>query len=157
MTSVSPFPISQCWYHVMRVQISGHSSVQSSSTFGSRKAWKPIYILGCKNTEDGKMLYPKIFPPIFLKTLQEKSPSCSRLLKSWSDKPSPKAVHPKLGFSVASRSLSPKWPQVLPNVLICSQDHPCQVSSLVEEVCSVNCSKVQKSTVLGQKSTVTYK
>ena len=29
-------------------------------------------------------------------------------------------------------------------VLICSQDHTCQVSSLVEEVCSVNCSKAQK-------------
>ena len=62
----------------MRVQISGHSSVQSSSTFGSRKAQKPIYTLRFKKIEQGQLLYPKIFPPIFLKTLQEESP---KLLK----------------------------------------------------------------------------
>ena len=91
----------------MRVQISGHSSVQSSSTFGSRKARNSIYILRFKKIEQGKLLYPKIFPLIFLKTLQEKSPSGSRLLKSWPNKLSPKAVYLKLGFCVASRSLSP--------------------------------------------------
>ena len=53
------------------------------------------------------LLYPKICPVIFLKTLQEKSPSCSSLLKSWTDKLSPKAVNPKLGFCVASRSVNP--------------------------------------------------
>ena len=58
----------------MRVQIFGHSSVQSSSTFGSRKARTPIYILRFKKIEQGKLLYPKICPPIFLKTCQESSP-----------------------------------------------------------------------------------
>ena len=48
----------------MRVQISGHSSVQSSSTFGSWKARKPIYILRFKKIEHGQLLYPKISPPI---------------------------------------------------------------------------------------------
>ena len=51
----------------MRVQISGHSSVQSSSTFGSRKARKPIYILRFKKIEQGQLLYPKIFPLMFSK------------------------------------------------------------------------------------------
>ena len=50
----------------MRVQISGHYSVQSSPTFGSRKARKPIYILRFKKIEQRQMLYPKICPPIFL-------------------------------------------------------------------------------------------
>ena len=49
----------------MWVQIFGHSSVQPSSTFGSRKARKPIYILRFKKIEQGQLLYPKIFPPIF--------------------------------------------------------------------------------------------
>ena len=48
------------------------------------------------------VLYLKIFPLIFLQTLQEKSPSGSRLLKSWTVKLSPKAVNLKLGFCVAS-------------------------------------------------------
>ena len=48
MASLSPFSTSQCWYYTMRVQIYGHSSVQLSSTFGSRKARKPIYILRFK-------------------------------------------------------------------------------------------------------------
>ena len=64
MASISPFPISQDKYHFMRVQIYGHSSVQSSSTFRSRKADQPIYILGLKKIEQGQLLYPKIFPLI---------------------------------------------------------------------------------------------
>ena len=154
MASVSPFPTSQCWYYNMRVQISGHSSVQSSSTFGSRKERKLIYILGHKKIEQGQLLYPKIFPLIFLKTLQEKSLSCSSLLKSGSDKLSPKAVNPKLGFCVASRSLSPSGPKCSP-LSQCILKIIRQISSLAEEVCSVNCSKVQKSIVLGKKSIVT--
>ena len=78
MASVSPFSTSQGWYNFMRVQISGHSSVQSSSTFGSRKARKPIYILRFKKIEEGQLLYPKICPPIFLKTFQEKFTSPTR-------------------------------------------------------------------------------
>ena len=113
MASVIPFPTSQGWYHFMRVQISGHSSVQSSSTFGSRKARKPIYILRFKKIEQGKLLYPKIFPLIFLKTLQEKSSICSRLPKSGPDKISPKTVYLKLGFTFSSRWVTHKG-------LICS-------------------------------------
>ena len=55
----------------MWVQISGHSSVQSSSTFGLRKARHPIYILRSKKIEQGQLLYPKIFPPIFFKIWQD--------------------------------------------------------------------------------------
>ena len=42
MASISPFPTSHCWYSNMRVQISGHSSVQSPFTLESRKANLPI-------------------------------------------------------------------------------------------------------------------
>ena len=98
MASVSPFSTSQDNYHFMRVQISGHSSVQSTSTFGLWKARKPICILRFKKIEQGQLLYPKICPPIFLKTFQGRTPSCSKLLKDWPDKLSPKAVYPKLGF-----------------------------------------------------------
>ena len=52
-------------YHLRRVQISGHSSVQSSSTLRSRKAYQPIYILKFKKIEQGQLLYPKIFPLMF--------------------------------------------------------------------------------------------
>ena len=65
MAYVSPFPTSQRWYYTMRVQISGHSSVQLSSTFGSRKARKPINILRFKKIEQGQLLYPKMCPLMF--------------------------------------------------------------------------------------------
>ena len=95
-------------YHFRRVQMYGHSSVQSSSTFRSRKLDKPIYIFWFKKIEQGQLLYPKFFPPIFLKTCQEQSSSsCSKWLKSWTVKSPPKVVNSKLGFCVASRSLYP--------------------------------------------------
>ena len=53
----------------MWAQISGHSSVQSSSTLGLRKARQPICILRSKKIEQGQLLHPKIFPPIFFKKL----------------------------------------------------------------------------------------
>ena len=81
MASLSPFPTSHCWYYTMRVQIFGHFSVQSSSTFGSRKAHKPIYILRFKKIEHGQLLYPKICPPIFLKICQEWPSNGSKWLK----------------------------------------------------------------------------
>ena len=95
----------QCYFR--RVQIFRHSSVQSSSTFRSRKADTLIYILKFKKIEQGKLLYPKIYPLIFLNTCQVRSSNCSTKSKSGPDKPSPKTVYPKLGFCVASRSLSP--------------------------------------------------
>ena len=73
-----PIPYIILLTHSMWAQISGHFSVQSSSTFGSRKARKPIYILRSKKIEQGQLLYPKICPPIFLKTFQEKFTSPTR-------------------------------------------------------------------------------
>ena len=114
MASVSPFPPSHCWYSTMWVQIFGHSSVQSSSTFRSQKADMPIYILRFKKIEQGKLLYPKIFPPIFLYICQERSLNFSRKSKNWPDRFSPKTVYLKLGFHFASRCLSPKDPKCSP-------------------------------------------
>ena len=96
MASVSPFPTSPCWYSTMWVQISGHSSVQSSSTSGSRKAHQPIYTLRSKKIEQGQLLYPKIFPPIIFKVLPSITSNCSSLLKGYTVKHPPKPV--KLGF-----------------------------------------------------------
>ena len=50
----------------------------------------------------------------------------------------------KIRILCCIKVLASKWPQVLSNVLICSQVHPCQISSLVEEVWSVNCSRSPK-------------
>ena len=76
-----PIPDITNQYYFMRVQISGHSSVQSSSTFRSRKADKLIYILMSKKIEQGQLLYPKIFPPIFFKVLTSIISICLSLLK----------------------------------------------------------------------------
>ena len=70
----------RCYF--MRVQISGHSSVQSSSTFRSRKADKPIYILRFKKIEPGQLLYPKIFSLNLLNACPLRSLTCSRMPKS---------------------------------------------------------------------------
>ena len=94
--------------NVMWVQISGHSSVQSSSTFGSRKEDKPTYILRFKKIEQGRLLYPKIYSPIFLNTFQVRPSNCPRKSNGWPDKPSPKAVYLKLGFLFSSRCVNPK-------------------------------------------------
>ena len=102
------------------------------------------------------MLYPKICPPIFLKTFQERSSSCSRKSKGWPNKLPPKAVYLKIRVSCCIKIFESKGSQILTIVLIFFQDHPCQVSSLAEEVCSVNCSKAWKSTMLGQKSNVAH-
>ena len=90
MASVSPFPVSQDIYHFTRVQISGHSSFQSSSTFGSRKARKPIYILRFKKIEQGQLLYPKLCPPIFFKICQRSSSNGSRLAQRLDSQTPPK-------------------------------------------------------------------
>src|SRR3954463_9363145 len=46
-------------------QISWYSSVQSSSTFRYRLAYKPLYIFRFKIIEQGQLSYPKICPPHF--------------------------------------------------------------------------------------------
>ena len=94
------------------------------------------------------LLYPKIFPPIFGNTFQVRSSNCSRKSKSWPDS------LPQIRVSFCMKMLESKGSQMLTIVLICSQDHPCQVSGLAEEVFSINYSNAWKSTMLGQKSTV---
>ena len=125
MASISLFSTSQDRYHIMWVQISKHSSVQSSSTFGSRKARKPIYILRFKKIEQGQLLYPKIFPPIFLKICQEWSSNCLKWLKGCTVKPPPKPAEirvlflaKKLRFSMAQSSLICLY--TLPNIYMSS-------------------------------------
>ena len=73
-------------YRFRRVQIYGHSSVQSSSTFRWRKPDQPIYILRFKKTEQGKLLYHKIFPPIFTQDMPLQVLNCSRMTKDWLEK-----------------------------------------------------------------------
>ena len=63
---------------------------------------------------------------------------------------------PHIRVSFFLKMLESKGSQIPCKVLICSQDHPCQGSSLAEEVCSVNCSKAWKSNVLRQKSFVAH-
>src|SRR3954471_13994479 len=46
-------------------QISCYSSVQSSSTFRYRLAYKPLYIFRFKLIEQGQLSYPKICPYYF--------------------------------------------------------------------------------------------
>ena len=65
----------QCYFMYMRAQIFGHSSVQSSSTFRLQKADKPIYILRFKKIEQGQLLYPKTFPPIFQRQIDSRCAS----------------------------------------------------------------------------------
>src|SRR3954463_5736973 len=45
-------------------QISWYSSVQSSSTFRYRLAYKPLYIFRFKIIEQGQLSYPKICPHV---------------------------------------------------------------------------------------------
>ena len=108
MASVSPFPTSQDKYHFMWVQISRHFSVQSSSTFRSRKANKSIYILRCKKIEQGKLLYPIIFPSILLNICSLKSLTCSRMPKGWPDKLSPKRNESPIRVSIFIKGVSSK-------------------------------------------------
>ena len=82
----------------MWAQISGHSSVQSSSTFGLRKARQPICILRSKKIEQGQLLYPKICPPIFFKKLPSQ---VTKFPKGCTVQGPPKQS--KLGFWVWSR------------------------------------------------------
>ena len=135
MASVSPFPTSHCWYSTMRVQISGHSSVQSSSTFGSRKARKPIYILRSKKIEQGQLLYPKICPPIFFKVLTSIISICSSLLKDYTVKHPPKPV--KLGFWFLQGSWGFQGLNQVPYAHIHCQALTCQVSRLTRSSCTV--------------------
>ena len=136
MESVSPFPISQGWYHFMWVQISGHFSVQSSSTFGSRKAHKPIYILGSKKIEQGQLLYPKICPPIFFKVLTSIISIYSSLLKGCTVQ-TILLSQSKLGFWFLQGSWGFQGLNQVPYIHIHCQASTCQVSRLTRSSCTV--------------------
>ena len=58
--------------------------------------------------EQGKLLYPKIFPLILLNTCPLRSPTCPRMTKNGPDNLSPKAVYLKLGFPFSSRWVNHK-------------------------------------------------
>ena len=63
------------------MQISGHLSVQSSSTFRSRKEETPIYLFRFKKIEQGQLLYPKICPLYFKTICFKRSPHNHRVLQ----------------------------------------------------------------------------
>ena len=143
MASVSPFPLSHCWYSTMWVRISGHSSVQSSSTLGLRKARQPICILGSKKIEQGQLLHPKICPPIFFKVFDKHH---LNLLKSTqgvaqSNHP-PKPV--KLGFWFLQGIWGFQGLNQVPHAYKHCQASLCQVSRLTATSCTV---KDRKSVV----------
>ena len=70
-----------------------------------RNARQPICILRSKKIEQGQLLYPKIFPPIFFKVCQESSSNGSRLLKDCTVQMPPKPVKIRvLGFSMVQSS-----------------------------------------------------
>ena len=118
----------------LRVQISGHSSVHSSSTFGLRNARQPFYILRSKKIEQGQLLYPKICPPIFFKICKEhtsKSPKGCTV-------PGPPNSH-KLGFWFWQRNWSFQGSKQVPHAHKHCQASSCQVSRLIAQNCTVKC------------------
>ena len=144
MASVSPFPPSHYWYSTMWVQISGHSSVQSSSTLGSRKAHKPIYILRSKKIEQGQLLYPKICPPIFFKVLTSITSNGSKSTQGLHNQ-TILLRQAKLGFCFLQGSWSFQGLNQVPYAHIHCQVPTCQVSRLTRSSCTVknpNCSTV---------------
>ena len=132
----------------MWVQISGHSSVQSSSTFGSRKARKPIYILRFKKIEQGQLLYPKIFPPIFFKICQESSSIGSRPFKGCTVQLPPKPV--KLGFWFSQGIWGFQWLNQVQYAYTHCQASTCQVSRLTASSCTVKNPKCSTVNCMGK-------
>ena len=124
----------------MWAQISGHSSVQSSSTLGLRKARQPICILRSKKIEQGQLLYPKICPPIFFKKLPSQA---SKFPKGCTVQGPPKQS--KLGFWFWSRKWSFQGSNQVPYAYKHGQASSYQVSRLTAQNCTVknpNCTTV---------------
>ena len=124
----------------MWAQISGHSSVQSSSTFGLRKARQPICILRSKKIEQGQLLYPKICPPIFFKICKEHA---SKSLKGCTVQLPPNSQ--KLGFWFWQRIWGFQGSNQVPYAYKHCQASICQVSRLTAQNCTVknpNCTTV---------------
>ena len=116
----------------MWAQISGHSSVQSSSTLGLRKARQPICILRSKKIEQGQLLYPKICPPIFLKKLPSHA---SKFLKGCTVQGPPKQS--KLGFWFWQRKWSFQGSNQVPHAYKHGQASSCKVSRHSAQNCTV--------------------
>ena len=124
----------------MWAQISGHSSVQSSSTLGLRKARQPICILRSKKIEQGQLLYPKICPPIFFKNCKVK---LQNLPKVCTVQGPPKQS--KLGFWFWSRKWSFQGSNQVSHAYKYGQASSYQVSRLTAQNCTVknpNCPTV---------------
>lgn len=124
----------------MWAQISGHSSVQSSSTLGLRKARQPIYILRFKKIEQGQLLYPKICPPISSKKLPSQA---AKFPKGCTVQGSPKQS--RLGFLLWSRKWSFQGPNQGSHAYKYGQASSYQVSRLSAQNCTVknpNCTTV---------------
>ena len=127
----------------MWAQISGHSSVQSSSTFGLRKARQPICILRSKKIEQGQQLYPKICPPIFSKKLPSQA---AKFPKGYTVQRPP--IQSKLGFVFLSRKWSFQRSNQVSYAYKVGQVSSCQVSRLTAQNCAVknpNCTTVNCS------------
>ena len=137
MASISPF------HHrtaTMWAQISGHSSVQSSSTFGLRKARHPICILRSKKIEQGQLLYPKICPPIFFKKLPSQT---TKFPKGCTVQRSP--IQSKLGFMFWPRKGNFQRSNQVSNAYRYGQVSSYHVSRLSAQNCTVknpNCTTV---------------
>ena len=124
----------------MWAQISGHSSVQSSSTLGLRKARQPICILRSKKIEQGQLLYPKIFPPISFKKLPSQA---SKSPKGCTVQGYPRQS--KLGFWFWSRKWSFQRSNQVSHAYKYGQASSYQVSRLSAQNCTVktlNCTTV---------------
>ena len=126
----------------MRVQIFGHSSVQSSSTFGLRKARQPICILRSKKIEQGQLLYPKICPPIFSKEL---SSQAAKFPKGCTVQRAP--IQSKLGFVFWSRKWSFQRSNQVSQAYKYGQASSYQVSRLSAQDCTVKTLIALQSTV----------
>ena len=124
----------------MWAQISGHSSVQSSSTLGLRKARQPICILRSKKIEQGQLLYPKICPPIFFKKLPSQA---SKFPKGCTVQGPPKQS--KLGFWFWSRKWSFQGSNQVSHAYKYGQVSSYQVSRHSAQNCTVknpNCTTI---------------
>ena len=79
----------------MRVQISGHSSVQSSFIFKSRMVDSPIYLFRFKKIKQGKLLYPKIFP-LFSQYISQRISNAQGFSRNWSNKLTIETLRPQI-------------------------------------------------------------
>ena len=126
----------------MWAQISGPSSVQSSSTLGLRKARQPICILRSKTIEQGQLLHPKICPPIFFKKLPRQ---VTKFPKGCAVQLSP--IQSKLGFGFWARKWSFQRSNQVSYAYKDGQISSCQASRHSAQNCTVKTLIALQSTV----------